>query len=92
VIQSFRHKGLKRLFKDGDRKGIRADYIEKIENILAVLGRARSPEDMNLPGFYLHPLKGGMKGFHAVTVRANYRVIFRFENGHAFDVDLVDYH
>ena len=92
VIRSFRHKGLKRLFEDGDRKGIRADYIEKIENALAVLHRARAPEDMNLPGFRLHPLKGEMKGFHAVTVRANYRVIFRFEDGHAFDVDLVDYH
>ncbi|MBH0192176.1 MAG: hypothetical protein HP492_10580 [Nitrospira sp.] len=72
MIRSFRHKGLKRLFEDGDRKGIRADYIEKIENILAVLHRARAPEDMNLPGFRLHPLKGEMKGFHAVTVRANY--------------------
>lgn len=47
---------------------------------------------MNLPGFHLHALKGDLKGFHAVTVRANYRVIFRFVNGHAFDVDLVDYH
>ena len=92
MIQSFRHKGLKRLFEDGDRKGIRADYVDKIENILAVLNRARTPEDMNLPGFRLHPLKGDLKGFAAVTVRANYRVIFRFENGHAWDVDFVDYH
>ena len=80
------------LFEEGDRKGLRADYVEKIENILAVLNRARAAEDMNLPGFRLHALKGDLKGFHAVTVRANYRVIFRFENGHAFDVDLVDYH
>lgn len=92
MIQSFRHKGLKRLFEDGDRKGIRADYVEKVENILAVLNRARTPEDMNLPGFRLHPLKGDLKGFSAVTVRANYRVIFRFDNGHACDVDFVDYH
>jgi proteic killer suppression protein len=92
VIQGFRHKGLKRLFEDGDRKGIRAEYLEKIENILAVLNRVRVPEDMNLPGFRLHPLKGGLKGFYAVTVRANYRVIFRFENGHAYDVDFLDYH
>jgi proteic killer suppression protein len=92
VIQGFRHKGLKRLFEDGDRKGLRADYVEKIEHILAVLDRARVPEDMHLPGFRLHPLKGNLKGFHAVTVRANYRVIFRFEDGHATDVDLVDYH
>ncbi|MDF0672769.1 MAG: type II toxin-antitoxin system RelE/ParE family toxin [Nitrospira sp.] len=92
MIQGFRHKGLKRLFEDGDRKGIRAEYLEKIENILAVLNRARVPEDMNLPGFRLHPLKGDLKSFYAVTVRANYRVIFRFENGHAYDVDFLDYH
>lgn len=92
MIQSFRHKGLKRLFEDGDRKRIRADYVQKIENVLAVLNRARAPEDMNLPGFRLHALKGDLKGCHAVTVRANYRVVFRFENGHACDVDLVDYH
>lgn len=92
MIQSFRHKGLKRLFADGERKGIRPDLIEKIENILAVLNRARALEDGNLPGFRLHALKGNLKGFHAVTVRANYRVIFRFDRGHALDVDLIDYH
>jgi toxin HigB-1 len=92
VIQGFRHKKLKRLFEEGDRKGVRPDYVEKIENILAVLNRACTAEDMNLPGFRLHALKGDLKGFYAVTVRANYRVIFRFEKGHVFDVDLVDYH
>lgn len=92
MIQSFKHKGLKRLFENGEKKGLRADYIEKIENILFVLNRARTIEDMNLPGFRLHPLKGDLKGFYAVTVRANYRVIFRLEDGHAHDVDLIDYH
>ncbi len=92
MIQRFRHKGLKRLFEHGEAKGIRADYVEKVENILAVLSRARSIEDMSLPGFQLHPLKGDLKGFYAVTVRANYRVIFRLEGGHAHAVDLIDYH
>lgn len=92
MIRSFRHKGLKRLFEDGNRKGILAEYRDKVENILAVLNRARTPEDMNLPGFRLHPLKGSLKGFYAVTVRANYRVIFRFDDGHAYDVDFLDYH
>lgn len=92
MIQSFRHKGLKRLFDKGEAKGIRADQLEKIENILFVLSRARKPEDMDLPGFHLHPLKGDMKGLWAVTVRANWRVTFRFEEGEACDVDLVDYH
>jgi len=66
--------------------------IEKIENILAVLNRARVPSDTNLPGFRLHPLKGRLKGFWSVTVRANWRVIFRFCDGHVCDVDLIDYH
>ena len=83
---------MKRLFEDGDRKGIRAAYAQKIENILAVLAAANAPQDTNLPGFRFHALTGDMKGFYAVSVSANYRVIFRFENGHAVDVDLVDYH
>ncbi len=92
MIQSFRHKGLKRLFENGETKGIRPDHVEKTENILAVLNRARKPEDMNLPGFRLHPLRGSLKGFWSVTVRANWRVIFRFVEGYACDVDLIDYH
>jgi toxin HigB-1 len=92
VIRSFKHKGLRRLFEDGETKGIRGDQIEKAENILAVLNRARRPEDMNLPGFRLHRLKGDRKDFWSVTVRANWRVIFRFEAGDAYDVDLIDYH
>jgi len=92
VIQGFRHKGLRRLFADDERKGIRPDLVEKIENILVVLNRARSPQDMNLPGFRLHPLRGDLKGYWSVTVRANWRIVFRFEDGDAHDVDLVDYH
>ena len=92
MIQGFRHKGLKRLFEDGQTKRVRPDHLEKIENILAVLNRAGEPEDMNLPGFHLHPLKGDLKGFWSVTVRANWRIIFRFQEGDAYDVDLVDYH
>jgi proteic killer suppression protein len=92
MIQGFRHKGLKRLFEDGQAKGVRPDHLEKIENILAVLNRAGEPEDMNLPGFHLHPLKGDLKGFWSVTVRANWRIIFRFQEGDAYEVDLVDYH
>lgn len=92
MIQSFRHKGLKRLFEKGEAKGIRADQLEKIENIVFVLSRARKPEDVDLPGFHLHSLKGKMKGLWAVTVKANWRVTFRFEEGDVCDLDLVDYH
>ncbi|MCI0467800.1 MAG: type II toxin-antitoxin system RelE/ParE family toxin [Beijerinckiaceae bacterium] len=66
--------------------------LDKIENILAVLDRAKEPDHMNLPGFALHPLKGGLRGFWAVTIRANWRIIWRFEGRDAVDVDLIDYH
>jgi len=92
MIEHFKHKGLKRLFQQGEAKGIISDLLEKLENILFVLSRARRPEDMNLSAFRLHRLKGDLKGFWSVIVRANWRVIFRFEEGDAYDVDLIDYH
>ena len=92
MILRFRHKGLKRLFEYDDPKGVRPDQIEKLKNILAVLNRARVPSDMDLPGFRLHPLKGDRRGYWSVAVSANWRVIFRFEKGHACDLDLTDYH
>jgi proteic killer suppression protein len=92
MIQSFRHKGLKRLYEDDDPRGVAAEHLTKVRNILARLDAAGSIEDMNLPGFNLHTLKGSLQGLMAVTVRANWRVIFRFADGHAFDVDYLDYH
>ena len=92
MIQSFKHKGLRQLFEKGTAKGIRTDHVAKVENILAVLNRARKPSDMDLPGFRLHPLKGNLKDFWSVTVRVNWRIIFRFEAGEVYDVDLIDYH
>jgi toxin HigB-1 len=68
------------------------EHTEKLRDILARLDAASTVADMDLPGFRLHPLKGELKGFWAVTVRANWRVIFRFAEGEALDVDYVDYH
>jgi proteic killer suppression protein len=92
MILSFKHRGLKRLFERNDRSQIGADLIRRIENILSTLDAADSPQALDIPGYRLHQLKGDRKGFCAVTVRANWRIIFRFENGDAFDVELVDYH
>lgn len=92
MIRSFRHRGLKRLYERGDRSQIRADMRDKVENILAKLDTSNVPEKMDLPGHRLHPLKGDLKGFWAVTVRANWRIIWRFEGEDAVDVDLIDYH
>ncbi len=92
MIRSFRHRGLRRLYEAGTRRYLRADQVNKIERILARLDEADDVRNMDLLGFRLHPLRGDMAGFWAVTVQANWRIIFRFEAGHAYDVDLVDYH
>ena len=92
MISSFRHRGLRRLYEDDDRRGVNAEHVAKLTTILAQLDAAKRPEDMDLPGFRLHPLKGELAGFWSVTVRANWRVIFRFTAGAASDLDLIDYH
>ncbi|MFP5277091.1 MAG: type II toxin-antitoxin system RelE/ParE family toxin [Acidobacteriota bacterium] len=92
MIRSIRHKGLRRLYEDDDSSAVNPDHAAKLRNILARLDAARTVADMDLPGFRLHPLKGELRGFHAVTVRANWRVVFRFVDGGVADVDVVDYH
>jgi toxin HigB-1 len=92
MIRSFRHKGLKRLFDADDSRGVLVEHAVKLRDILARLDIAGEAAEMDLPGLRLHPLKGKWDGFWAVTVRANWRVIFRFNDRDAFDVDYVDYH
>lgn len=92
MIKTFRHRGLKRLFERGDKVQVRPDMLAKVENVLALLDRATSAEDMALPGFRLHQLRGDLRGFWSVTVSANWRIIWRFEGRDVLDVDLIDYH
>ena len=92
MIRSIRHKGLKRLHEDDDPRGVLNEHAERLRDILARLDAAGDISDMDLPGFRLHPLKGELRGFWAVTVRANWRVIFRIVNRDAVDVDYIDYH
>ena len=92
MIASFKHKGLKKLFEKGDRRGIRPDLVETVENILMLMDAALVPQALDLPRYHLHQLKGDLAGYWAVTVRANWRIIFRFEAGTALDVELIDYH
>ena len=66
--------------------------VGKIERILARLDEAAEPQDMNLPGFGLHRLKGDLAGYWAIKVSANWRIVFRFVGGAASDIDLIDYH
>lgn len=92
MIRSIRHKGLKRLFEYDDTRGVIAEHAAKLRDVLARLDAARAASDLDLPGFRIHALKGPLKGFWAITVRANWRVIFRFADCDVVDVDYTDYH
>ena len=76
----------------GDERRVHPEHRDTVRDILVRLNACANPDDMDLPGFRLHRLRGEYAGFWAVTVRANWRAIFRFEDGHATDVDYVDYH
>jgi proteic killer suppression protein len=92
LISSFRHRGLEALYRGRTAKRVSPQHVEKLRDILALLDRARRPEDLKLPGLRLHPLKGDLKGHWAVWVSGNWRVTFRFKDGEAVEVDYVDYH
>jgi len=92
MIGRFRHRGLKRFYEDDDRRSLNAEHVEKIARVLQRLDRASRPGHMDIPGFGLHPLKGELVGFWSVAIRANWRIIFRFEADGVTDVDLIDYH
>jgi toxin HigB-1 len=92
MIESFKHKGLRQLFEDDNRKGVNPKHVRKIRQILGVMNAAQKIADIDIATFRLHPLTADLKGFWSVTVRANWRITFRFEDGKAFDVDLSDYH
>ena len=92
-IRSIRHRGLKQLYESGEARGLPAAMVPKIADILLAIDEATHPQDVALfPGWRLHPLKGSRRGLWSVTVTGDWRVIFRFERGDAFDVDLVDDH
>ncbi|MFQ5794720.1 MAG: type II toxin-antitoxin system RelE/ParE family toxin [Candidatus Bipolaricaulia bacterium] len=92
MIESFKHKGLRRFFEKGDSSKIQQAHIRRLRLILTQLHAAKEIRDMNFPGSNLHMLTGDKKGFWSVSVSGNWRVIFRFEDGHAYDVDYLDYH
>ena len=92
AIKTFGHKGLRKFFETGSKSGFKTALAKKIELILDRLDAAVEAKDMNFPGSDFHPLKGNLKGFYSVHVNGNWTIIFRLENGDAFDVDLIDYH
>lgn len=92
MIESFRHKGLKDFFENGKAAKLDARYLTKLKLILFRLDTAEDIEDMRYSGSGLHSLKGDLEGFYAVKVTGNWRLIFRFEDKNAYEVDLLDYH
>ena len=92
MIRSFRHRGLRRFYEHGDPRLIRPDLHDRVEAILAQLDVATSPGAMRMPHYRLHALKGNLAGYWSVTVKANWRIIFRFEGEDVYDVELIDYH
>lgn len=92
VIKSFRHKGLKRFYLNGSTSGIQADHARKLRMQLAALNTATSIEDMDIPGFRLHSLKGRDKGRWSVHINGNWPMTFEFQEGNAYILDYEDYH
>ncbi|MFN7136674.1 MAG: type II toxin-antitoxin system RelE/ParE family toxin [Thermomonas sp.] len=92
MIKSFRHKGLRRLFETGVASGVQASHARRLRLQLAALDTARTVEDMDIPGFRLHALKGAMQGRWSITVSGNWRVTFEFRDGNAYVLDYEDYH
>jgi proteic killer suppression protein len=85
-------QGIKRLYESADRKLLRPDLVERISVLLAYLDAAKVIDDLDIPSLRLHQLKGDLKGYWAITARANWRIIFRFADGNASAVELIDYH
>ena len=92
MIKSFKHKGVKRFYDSGSKVGIQPDHANKLARQLAILDRATNPEDMNIPGWRLHPLVGDLSLHWAITVSGNWRLTFAFEDGDVVLVDYQDYH
>jgi len=92
MIKIFKHKGLEKLFLENDVSGINPEHIEKVENILLNIDSATNIQDINTPTYKLHQLKGNMKGVWSVTVRANWRITFKFNDGDAYILNYEDYH
>lgn len=92
MIKSFRHKGLKRFFSNGEVRGIQKKQAARIARILDLLDNASAAEQLHIPGYALHPLQGDRQGEWAMTVSGNWRITFRFEGEDAVDVNLEDYH
>ena len=92
MIQSFAHKGLRQLYENDDGRKLPSDMLKRVSLLLHALDQAKVVDELDLPTFKLHALRGDLRGFWAVTVRANWRLVFRFKEGNVLDIDFIDYH
>ena len=92
MIKSFKHKGLRRFFETGTLAGIQASHANRLRMQLAALDTAQTIDDMDVPGFRLHPLKSDRISLWAITVNGNWRITFEFIEGDAYIVNYEDYH
>ena len=92
MIKSFQHKGLKAFFETGSKSGIQAQHATRLNLQLAKLNTATHPDDMNLPSWRLHRLKGGLHNHWAVWIDKNWRMTFKFKGNNAVLIDYQDYH
>lgn len=92
MVLSFKHKGLRLFYRKGDGSKLPPAQVAKIQRVLTAMDRATSPGDLRMPGFQTHLLEPRKAGQWAIKVTANWRIVFRFENGDIHDVDLIDYH
>lgn len=92
MIKSFKHKGLKRYFESGNTSGIQNSHAKKLKMQLTAIGTAHVVEDIDLPGYQLHSLKGTREGIWSISVNGNWRITFEFKDGNAFILNYEDYH
>ena len=92
MIKTFRHKGLRRLYETGGTSGVQTSHVKRLRLQLTALDTAQIIEDMDIPGFQLHPLKGEMRGRWSISVNGNWRITFEFQDGNAYELDYEDYH
>ncbi len=92
MIKSWKHKGIKTFFETGNKAGIIGAHAHRLKVILQLLNAANAPQRLDLPGMRFHKLKGDLKGYFSVTVRANWRIIFKFDGEDAILVNYLDYH
>lgn len=92
MIKSFKHKGIEKFYRQGSLAGIQARHKKRLKLQLSALDTATEIEDLDIPGYRLHCLKGSREGTWSITVSANWRLTFQFIEGNVHVLNYEDYH